>query len=145
MSFVCSARLRCLTHWKAIVYSHKAANQKMLQLKTKCRSEFAHPLIIKTSTVLAMENIQINFSLWILWKLLLIKPFWEGVTPKHTFPRTFFYKLRFCKLWWESLKKAKKEIHRARLKHDCNPVMGRVGTFPHFASLLTCCYANSIR
>lgn len=59
-----------------------------------------------------------------------MKPFWEGLTPKLIFPRTFFFKLRFCKLWWESLIKPKKEIHGAGQKHDCNPVVARVDTFP---------------
>lgn len=55
-----------------------------------------------------------NFSLWMLWEFLLIKPFWKGPIPKHILPHTFFScQLRFCKLWWESLIKAKGEIQRA--------------------------------
>lgn len=55
-----------------------------------------------------------DFSLWILWEFLLIKPFWKGPIPIHILPHTFFScQLRFCKLWWESLIKAKGEIQRA--------------------------------
>lgn len=28
--------------------------------------------------------------------------------------------------------------------HECNPAMARDGALPHFPSLLTCCFANSI-
>lgn len=95
------------------------------------------------SIILATDN----FSLWTLWEFLLIKPFLKGPIPKHIFPHTFFFflsQLRFCKLWWENLIKAKGEIQRARPKPECNqPWQGRVHC-PISHRLLTRCFAKSM-
>lgn len=59
MPFVCSTRLKCLTHGKAIANRHKEAHQEVPELRTKCTGESAYRLIIKPSRVLAMDNIRV--------------------------------------------------------------------------------------
>lgn len=75
------------------------------------------------------------------------KDFLERAHPKTYFPSKlwgFFGQLKFCKLWWESLIKAKGEIQRSRPKPECHPAMARDLALPRFPSLLICCFANSI-